>query len=140
MRIISHIFLNLQVILIIISLPFSLILNCYLTYGIFSNKLKFSEAILIFKKGLADLLTNYRPIPILPSLSKIFELVILGRLISFFNITNAIVSTQCRFIQNRSTTHAILHLITACFDNINYNKFSALLFLDIKKAFVYFSP
>ena len=55
------------------------------------------------------------------------------------NVTNAIVSTLYIFGHNRTTTHANLDLITACYDNINNNTFSSLLVSDIKKAFDSFS-
>ena len=48
---------------------------------------------------------------------------------------NTIVPTQYGFRHNRSTIHAMLDLITTCFDNLHCKKFSALIFLDIQKAF-----
>ena len=89
-----------------------------------------------FQKGLINQLSNYRPISFLPSLSKLFECIIIhSRLLSFFEYNNTIVTTQYGFRHNRSTFHPILHLIISCFDNINNKKYSTLLFLDIKKAF-----
>ena len=48
---------------------------------------------------------------------------------------NTIVPTQYGFRHNRSTIHAMLDLITTRYDNLNCKKFSALIFLDIQKAF-----
>ena len=48
---------------------------------------------------------------------------------------NTIVPTQYGFRHNRSTIHAMLDLITTCYDNLNCKKFSALRFLDIQKVF-----
>ena len=48
---------------------------------------------------------------------------------------NTIVPTQYGFRHNRSTIHAMLDLITTCYDNLNSKKFSPLIFLDIQKAF-----
>ena len=90
--------------------------------GIFPNKLKFAKVIPIFKKGTTDLLINLPPISYLLFLNKVFERVIYNRLISF-NVANAIVSTQYGFRHNRTTTHAIFDLITACNDDMNINKF-----------------
>ena len=103
------------------------------------SKLEFANVIPIFEKGSTDLLTNYRPISLLPSLSNVYERVIYNRPLSFFNATNAIVPTQYGFRHNRTTTHAIFDLIIACYDNISNSKFSALLFLDIKKTFDFIS-
>ena len=48
---------------------------------------------------------------------------------------NTIVPTQYGFRHNRSTIHAMPDLITTCYDNLNCKKISALIFLDIQKAF-----
>ena len=85
------------------------------------------------------MLTNYRPISLLPSLSKLIERLICNRLLSFFTRNNTIVPTQYGFRHNRSTIHAILDLITSCLDNINNKKFSTMIFLNIKKAFDFVS-
>ena len=115
----------------IIALPFSLILDCCLTAGIFPSKLKLAKVVPVFKKGPIDQLTNNRPTSLLPSLSKLFERIICIRLLIFFTCMNAIVPTQYGFRHNRSTIHAMLDLITTCYDNLNCKKFSALIFLDI---------
>ena len=47
---------------------------------------------------------------------------------------NTTVPTQYGFRHNRSTIHAMQDLITTCYDK-NCKKFSALIFLDIQKAF-----
>ena len=70
-----------------------------------------------------------------PSLSKVFERIICNRLLSFFTSMNTIAPTQYGFRHNHSTIHAMLDLITTCYDNLNGKKFSALIFLDIQKAF-----
>ena len=119
----------------ILAFPLSVFLNHCLTFGTFPNRLKLAKVVPVFKKGLTDQLSNYRPISLLPSLSKLFERIIHSRLLSFFEYNNTIVTTQYGFRHNRSTIHPILDLITSCFDNINNKKYSTLLFLDIKKAF-----
>ena len=78
----------------IIALPFSLILNCCPTAGIFPSKLKLAKVVPVFKKGPTDLLTNYRSISLLPSLSKVFERIICNRLLFFFTSMNTTVSIR----------------------------------------------
>ena len=100
----------------ITALPISLILNCCITASIFPSKLKLAKVVPVYKKGPTDQLTNYRPISLLPSLSKVFERIICNRLLSFFTSMNTIVPTQYGFRHNRSTIHAMLDLITTRYD------------------------
>ena len=51
----------------------TLIINQSLTTGIFPNKLKIAKVMPLFKKGDIYTFDNYRPISLLPSISKIFE-------------------------------------------------------------------
>ena len=67
--------------------------------------------------------------------SKIFECLLYQRLLFFLNCNNVLVPTQYGFRRKRCTIHSILDLITSCHDNIQNKDISALLFLDIKKAF-----
>ena len=43
--------------------------------------------------------------------------------------------TQYGFRANHSTSHALTDVLTSLYDNINDEKYSALLLLDLKKAF-----
>ncbi len=52
--------------------PLTLIVEQSLSSGIFPNKLKIAKVITIFKKDDAHLLNNYRPISMLPTISKVF--------------------------------------------------------------------
>ena len=119
----------------IIALPLSLILNFCITEGVFPSKLKLAKVVPVYKKGPIDQLTYYRPISLLPSLSKVFECIICNRLLSFFTCMNTIVPTQYGFRHNRSTIHAMLDFMTTCYDNLNCKKFSALIYLNILKVF-----
>ena len=56
-----------------ISKSITLIINQSLRTGIFPNKLKIAKVILIFKKDSKKLIENYRPISVLPVISKIFD-------------------------------------------------------------------
>ena len=45
-----------------------------ITTGIFPDAFKVSKVTPIFKKGDCSLMSNYRPISLLPTISKIFEI------------------------------------------------------------------
>ena len=56
--------------------PLTLLINQTLSTGIFPNALKISRIKPLFKQGKSFLFTNYRPISLLPSMSKIYEYVV----------------------------------------------------------------
>ena len=64
---------TLKIIMIEISPCITLIINQCLSSGIFLNKLKMARVVPIFKKNNKTLIQNYRPISILPAISKIVE-------------------------------------------------------------------
>ena len=101
----------------------------------FPNQLKVAKVIPVYKSGPSNGLQNYRPISLLSSLSKIFEKVILRRLVSFLERHNLTIPSQFGFRHKHSTIHLILDLLTECHQNIEKKRFSALIFLDIGKAF-----
>ncbi len=62
------------------------IINQMLNTGIFPDKLKIAKICPIHKKDDNTLFTNYRPISLLPAISKIFEKVIFKQLYEFFQV------------------------------------------------------
>ena len=79
--------------------PLMLIIRQVLNTGIFPEKLKIARVIPIFKKGDEELFSNYRPISILPAISKIIEKVIYQQIYSFFQ-RNELFLRQSIWFQN----------------------------------------
>ena len=61
--------------------------------GIFPEQLKVSKITPLHKANDKLLLTNYRPIALLPSISKIFEYILLEQLTNYFT-ENILLSLQ----------------------------------------------
>ena len=55
--------------------------------GIFPSRLKVSKILLLYKKGDVSTLNNYRPISLLPAISKIFERIIYDQVPILITIT-----------------------------------------------------
>ena len=79
----------------------SLIINQTITTGIFSNQLKITKVVPIFKKNVQTDVKNYRPISVLPTISKIFENVMQTQLMEYFTSHNLLASQQYGFRSNR---------------------------------------
>ena len=68
--------------------------------GIFPNKLKIAKVTPIYKKNDKKQVTNYRPISVLPVVSKIIETVIADQLNAYFIENNLFSSQQYGFRKN----------------------------------------
>ena len=104
-------------------------------FGIFPDILKIAAVTPIHKTDSTTLTSNYRPISVLPCLSKILEKLIKTRLTSFLEKHSILYPKQYGFRTKHSTTHAVLDITTSLFDNINDKIFSCLVMLDFRKAF-----
>ena len=87
----------LKVIKFHISKSLTIIINQMLTTGIFPDAFKVAKSIPIFKKGDSSLLVNYRPISLLPTISKVFERVIHNQMYDYFNNFNLLAEQQYGF-------------------------------------------
>ena len=111
------------------------IINQSLTSGIFLNSLKFAKFTPIFKKENNKLITNYRPISVLPVISKIFETVISEQLSDYFLTNNLLRSQQYGFKKNSSTELAALELLDRVLDQMDTHKIPTNFYIDLSKAF-----
>ena len=76
--------------------------------GIFPNKLKLAKVIPIYKKDDPTQVTNYRPISLLPVLSKVIEKTIAKQLAGYFEDNKLFNQNQYGFRPGHSTEHAAL--------------------------------
>ena len=103
--------------------------------GIFPDILKIARVIPLHKSGSKKDVNNYRPISILPVISKIFEKVMSSRIISFFEKYSLFSQNQFGFRSKRSTTDAILRFIDEGYNAWNDKKILLSIYLDFSKAF-----
>ena len=113
---------------------FYLFNSCMLS-GVFPDELKIDKVIPLHKSGNSNLMSNYRPISILPTLSKIFEKLIRSRIYQFLEENEVIYNYQFGFRQNHSTIHAVQTAITSVITSLNSSYQSMGIFIDFSKAF-----
>ena len=101
----------LKVIKASISQSLTIIINQMLTTSIFPDAFKVSKVIPLYKKGDSSLLVNYRPISLLPTISKIFEKVIHDQLYVYFDKYYLLAEQQYSFRKQHSTEYAAVKLI-----------------------------
>ena len=95
----------------LISKPLTLIINQCLETGIFPSKLKIAKVTPILKRGDETMFDNYRPISILPSISKVIERIIFNQIHNFFHVNDLYFCIQYGFRKENSTELAVLELI-----------------------------
>jgi hypothetical protein len=103
--------------------------------AIFPDKLKIAKIIPLFKSGDKTDPSNYRPISLLNTVSKIFEKVIHGRMLNFINKHNILYSNQFGFRAKHSTEFALIKLIDTISEALDNNNFVCSIFVDLRKAF-----
>ena len=125
----------LKVIAPVIIKPLTLLINQVLNTGTFPDKLKIAKVIPIFKKGDPSLFENYRPISLLPAISKVLEKIIALQLSSYFEKNKLLFDNQYGFRPKHSTEHAALELIDRITPKMDTNEIPLNIFLDLSKAF-----
>ena len=111
------------------------IFNLCLSAGIFPDVFKTAIVHPIYKGGVRDAVSNYRPISVLTTLSKIFEKAINVRLVKYLTKLDILGSNQFGFRAGKSTDDAILELSNTIVEHLNHKQKSMAVFLDLSKAF-----
>lgn len=115
--------------------PIMLIFNQTISTGMFPNALKIAKVSMLFKKGDAKLIENYRPISILPSFSKIFEKIMFQQMYNYFSSFKLFYNSQYGFRSLHSTELAAYELIERILKDLDNDKIPLNIYLDLSKAF-----
>jgi ribosomal protein L30/L7E len=110
------------------------LINESIQQGVFPDCLKSAIVIPIFKKGSTDNLNNYRPISLLPVMSKIFEKVLNGQLTEIIE-NGYIDDNQFGFRKAHSTEDALIKFADRVQKELAANKHVVSVFVDVSKAF-----
>ena len=111
------------------------IINQSLMSGIFPGSLKVAKISPIFKKEDPHLTDNYRPISLLPVLSKIFEKVAFKQVYDYFNDNDLLYKSQYGFRKKHSTELAGLEFYDKIINHLENDELPLAVFLDLSKAF-----
>ena len=112
-----------------------LIINQMLMTGEFPSDLKISRVKPLFKFVDASLFSNYRPISLLPSFSKMFEYIIFQQLYTYMNDNKLFFIEQYCFRTEYSAELAALHLVNDLIKLMDTGKVLTNIYIDLSKAF-----
>lgn len=111
------------------------LINKSIISGTFPSQLKCAKVLPIFKSGTKSDPSNYRPISILPTISKIFEKHVNKHLMNYLNKYKLIHENQSGFRQKHSCQTALVKLIDQWMSCIDKGDLVGTLFIDFRKAF-----
>ena len=111
------------------------IINQSLMTGIFPSSLKIAKISPIYKKEDPHLTDNYRPISLLPVISKVFEKVAFNQVYDYFNENNLLYKSQYGFRKKHSTELAGLEFNDKIVNYLDKGQLPLAIFLDLSKAF-----
>ena len=106
-----------------------------LNTGYFPDNLKVAKLFPIFKKEDPSLCNNYRPISLLPAISKIFERFIFKQLHDYFTDNNLFYQHQYGFRSGYSTEMTVLETKGRISIEMDKYKTPLNIYLDLSKAF-----
>ena len=111
------------------------LMNICIRCRIFPKCLKVALIRPLHKTGQKSLFTNYRPISILPTISKILERIICNQLVEYLTFNGTMYDYQFGFRKLHSTYMPVALMHDYITSNLTKRLKTAGLFLDLKKAF-----
>ncbi|MCG7876956.1 MAG: reverse transcriptase family protein, partial [Candidatus Thiodiazotropha endolucinida] len=111
------------------------IINSSIAEGCFPDSLKVSKLKPIHKGGPQHDPSNYRPISILPVLSKLVEKHVTKHIFAFLNKYNVLHKAQSGFRKYHSCQTAMINLIDKWLKSIDNGESIGAIFFDLRKAF-----
>lgn len=101
----------------------------------FENDWKRARVSPIFKSGNEHMVNNYRPVSVLPIISKIIEKHVFTSFYEYLSENHLITSSQSGFRPTHSSEATLNCLINRWLKNIDPGKLTGVLFIDLCKAF-----
>ncbi|XP_057294623.1 uncharacterized protein LOC130623152 [Hydractinia symbiolongicarpus] len=119
----------------VIASPLTYIINMSFETSTFPSDWKRTKVLPLFKSGAKSSVNNYRPISVIPAISKVIEKVVHEQLTAYLESNNLINNNQFGFRPRRSTELAATIFIDTVKLKVNDGKMVGAVFLDLTKAF-----
>ena len=119
----------------VITIHLANIINLSIKLDTFPWQCKIAKIKPLFKKGIKAEAKNYRPISLLPLISKVIEKSIHDHTQNYLQRNELLYSYQSGFRANHSTDKIISHLTDMILNSAENGKHAAMILIDLQKAF-----
>ena len=99
--------------------------------------MKLARVLPLFKNGDALLPDNYRPISLLPVISKVLERIVYTSLTQHLESNHVLYLWQYGFRRKHSTVDAVMNFVGEALQAFNSSQFVLSIFIDLKKCLRY---
>ena len=124
-----------------LALPFienslAVLFNTSIETSQFPDSWKVGRVAPIFKDGDKTEKSNYRPISVLPVISRLFEKLVFEQLYEFMEENGHFTSDQSGFLRQRSTLICLLKMSDDWYNGLDLGKLVGVVFLDLKRHLI----
>ena len=111
------------------------LINICIARGVFPTVWKEAKVTPLHKNGVKCDKNNYRPISVLPVISKVLERHLHNAIHTFLKNNNLLYRFQSGFRRQHSTETALINIYDRLVNNLDKNFITGMVFADFKKAF-----
>ena len=115
--------------------PLTDLINKCIDECVFPDNLKIAKVVPVPKESNTTDPSKMRPISILPAVSKVFKMILKTQIIEHFETNNLFHFGQFGFRSRKSTTDALMYLISKIIDGTESKEIVGAVFCDLTKAF-----
>ena len=113
--------------------PLTDCINALVNDGFYPDELKLADVIPVHKRDETTCKENYRPISLLPILSKVFEKILASHMSNYME--KKLSHLLCGFRSNHSTQHALFRMIQRWHSCLDKSGKIGTILMDLSKAF-----
>lgn len=125
----------LKVAAVVIAPSLTTIFSRSIATSTFPEEWKLAKVTPIYKKGERKDPSNYRPISVIPVISKIFEKIVYDQLYDYLNKYDILAVNQSGFRNLHSTVTALIEATDKWSLELDQGRFNGIVFIDLQKAF-----
>ena len=120
---------------VVVAKPLTRIVIESLSQGTVPSEWKYAKITPLYKKGMSTDMDNYRPISVLPVVSKVLERVVHHQLHNFLSEHKLLSLFQFGFRRNQSTEFAAIAFTDYIRRGMDLGLLTRAVFIDLRKAF-----